>query len=142
MPDQLKEPMMPYGVPLTLSPSSLLNDIRNFEDGSSHLDKIKKHTGVTDEILASWLNISVKTYRSYKKPNVALKPDVQEHLIMLETLTGHGLEVFGSSDSFGQWLLTKNFMLDGKKPSDFLNTNSGVRLIDDRLTGMEYGDNS
>ena len=61
---------------------------------------------------------------------------------MLTSLARHGVGVFGDGQSFGQWLHTDNFMLSQRKPADLLNTNSGVRLVDDRLTGMEYGDNA
>jgi uncharacterized protein (DUF2384 family) len=49
--------------------------------------------------------------------------------------------VFGSSQSFKNWLFKENLLLFNKKPSHFLKSVSGIRLIDDRLTGMEYGDN-
>lgn len=54
----------------------------------------------------------------------------------------HGIEVFNSSDEFSKWLETENYYLDKKKPIEYLNTISGIKFIDDLLTGMEYGDNA
>ena len=35
-----------------------------------------------------------------------------------------------------------NYIFDGDQPIHFLSTISGIRFIDDRITGIEYGDNS
>jgi uncharacterized protein (DUF2384 family) len=56
-------------------------------------------------------------------------------------LIKHGIEVFGSVEEFHQWLNRKNFYLDNKTPNSYLNTVTGVKFVDDRLTAMEYGDN-
>jgi putative toxin-antitoxin system antitoxin component (TIGR02293 family) len=92
--------------------------------------------------MAYWLNVNVKTMRTYRNDDQPLRPDVKEQLVMLLALARHGMELFGDGKTFGRWLNAENLMLDKKKPSDLLNTNSGVRMMDDRLTGMEYGDNA
>lgn len=107
-----------------------------------YLDVLKNISHAKDDVLSSWLNINVKTFRSYKKGTVAFGPDIQEHTVMLLSLIKHGTDVFGDTDAFSSWLETENFYLDGRKPSDFLNTISGIKFIDDHLTGMEYGDNA
>jgi len=38
------------------------------------------------------------------------------------------------------WLKTENFYFDQEKPMIFIDTASGIKFIDDRLTGLEYGD--
>jgi uncharacterized protein (DUF2384 family) len=70
-----------------------------------------------------------------------LKENLKEHIILLLSLIKHGTQVFGSKDGFDQWLTTGNFFLDSKTPVTFLNTVTGIRFIDERLTAMEYGDN-
>lgn len=126
----------------TLNPASLVDQIERFAKPAVHFSHLKELTLATDDMIAYWLNVNVKTYRSYRDGKADLKPDVIEHLVMLTSLARHGASVFGDSQSFGQWLHTDNFMLGQRKPADLLNTNSGVRLVDDRLTGMEYGDNA
>ncbi|WP_245826382.1 MbcA/ParS/Xre antitoxin family protein [Spirosoma rigui] len=44
-------------------------------------------------------------------------------------------------NEFDQWLNRKNFFFDNKSPNSFLNTVTGVRFVDDRLTALEHGDN-
>jgi putative toxin-antitoxin system antitoxin component (TIGR02293 family) len=140
---EANEPFIPYGiVALTMNPQVLFNAIGDQVDFSNHLSKLKAFTEASDDTIADWLNVNVKTYRTYRVPGAVLRPDIQEHIVILLTLARHGLAVFGTSAAFGQWLHTAHFMLDQRRPADLLNTNSGVRLVDDRLSGIEFGDNA
>lgn len=67
---------------------------------------------------------------------------VELHQQALKDLKDHGVKVFGSLDKFSDWLDEGNLFLSGKKPLEFLGTLDGIKLIDDRLTGIEYGDNA
>jgi uncharacterized protein (DUF2384 family) len=102
---------------------------------------MKTCTRFTDDILSDWLNISVKTFREYKKPNSVFKENVKEQVLLLLSLIKHGIEVFGSVNEFDNWLNRDNFYFDNKSPMSFMNTVTGIKFIDDRLTAMEYGDN-
>ncbi|HEY8781625.1 MAG TPA: MbcA/ParS/Xre antitoxin family protein [Mucilaginibacter sp.] len=59
----------------------------------------------------------------------------------LDLLFEHGIEVFGTKKSFTTWLEKENFFFDKKAPAEFMKTEAGIKFIDDRLTGIEYGDN-
>ena len=59
-----------------------------------------------------------------------------------EALFEHGAVVFGSVADFKTWLGRKNFFFDKNPPAAFLQTEDGMKFIDDRLTGIEYGDNA
>ena len=61
--------------------------------------------------------------------------------MLLISLLEHGIDVFDTTENFDKWLLTENFYLDNNPPKDFLDTITGIKFIDDRLTAMEYGDN-
>ena len=94
-----------------------------------------------DKVLSNWLNISEETFGEYKKPGTKWRENVKEHLLLLLSLFKHGTDVFGEVKLFNEWLSRENFFFDKKQPITFLNTVAGIRFIDDRLTGMEYGDN-
>lgn len=141
-PSKVDEPLIPFGIPLSMSPASMLGFMDHFEGDQSFLQKLKSLSHCSDDRIAYWLNMNVKTYRKHRDQSLPLKADNREQLILLMTLINHGIQVFGAPKDFHTWLETENFFLDHKKPADLLNTNSGVRLIDDRLTGMEYGDNA
>jgi uncharacterized protein (DUF2384 family) len=44
-------------------------------------------------------------------------------------------------EEFERWLNQENFYFDNKRPVAFMNTITGIKFIDDRLTAMEHGDN-
>lgn len=96
---------------------------------------------LSDEITSNWLSINSKTLRSYRKPDSTSKDNIKEHLILLISLYEHGIDVFDTKENFDEWLLSENKLLDNKAPKDFLDTVTGIKFIDNRLTAIEYGDN-
>lgn len=98
--------------------------------------------GIGDTLLSKWLNITPRTLRNYKnKKELILKENIKEHIVLILSLYKHGITVFEDVKGFEEWLSSKNPFLDNMSPSEFLNTSSGVKLIDDRLTAMEFGGN-
>ena len=103
--------------------------------------RLKKRSANTDDVIAAWLNISVRTLRNYRKPENQIKDNIKEHALLLMSLFVHGIDVFGDAEKFNEWLGAENFFLDGQSPSSLLRTVSGIRFVNDRLQAMEYGDN-
>lgn len=136
------EEKMLADIPAEISNIQVLYLIDRGIINSRYLLILKQLTNFSDETVSNWLNINVKTYRTYKKAEVELKEDVQEHTVMLLALMKRGIDLFGDKENFSRWLDTENFFFDKKKPMEFLNTISGIKFIQDRLTGMEYGDNA
>jgi uncharacterized protein (DUF2384 family) len=106
----------------------------------NYFNYLKELTTLNDEIIASWLNINSKTLRAYRKPESISKDNIKEHLIVLISLYEHGIDIFETRENFDKWLLSENLFLDNKPPKDFLDTITGIKFIDDRLTAIEYGD--
>ncbi len=129
-------------IPAQINPSQVLALVHAGKITSKYMHVLKAVSAIADDVISDWLNINVKTFRSYKSKNVKIKEDLQEHTLMLLSLMKHGAEVFGEADNFNEWLDTDNFYLNWKKPNIYLNTISGIQFIDDQLTGMEYGDNA
>ena len=128
-------------VPGQINESEILTLLYTSNINGNHLNAIKNLTGFNDDVISDWLNISVKTFREYKKPESTFKDNVKEQVLLLLSLIKHGVKVFGSSKELDKWLNRDNFYLDNKTPSSFLNTVTGIKFIDDRLTALEYGDN-
>ena len=129
-------------LPKQLADSEVLNYLQQKEIGWKHVNAIKQLTDYSDEVISEWLNISVKTLRTYKQPAVTFKGKVKENILLILSLVMHGIEVFGTKEKFEQWLNTENFFFDKKSPVSFLNTVTGIRFVNDRLTAIEYGDNA
>ena len=108
---------------------------------ANYVKLLRARINAGDKRLSFMLNIAPKTFVSYTKDVSKAKIDTKEHILMLISLLKHGTMVFGSEDGFNDWVDIKNVFLDNKKPMDFLNTISGIKMIDNRLVAMEYGDN-
>ncbi|HLW49356.1 MAG TPA: antitoxin Xre/MbcA/ParS toxin-binding domain-containing protein [Sphingobacteriaceae bacterium] len=112
-------------------------------DKGSKLDFFKaldELTGLGDQVLADWLNITTRTLHNYRTKSVALKPITKEHIVLLLSLYRNGIRTFGNKEDFEQWLSTKNVYLEQKAPKDVLVTFSGIRMVDHMLTVIKYGD--
>jgi uncharacterized protein (DUF2384 family) len=59
----------------------------------------------------------------------------------IDALYQHAKSVFDNREDFDKWLDTPNFFTDKKPPRELLNTLDGIKFVESRLTGMEYGDN-
>lgn len=128
-------------LPKRLTDADILLLLQGEKVNWEHVRTLKEISSFNDDIISNWLNVSVKTFRLYKKPEQEINVNVKEHVLLLLSLMHHGKTVFGTTVVFEQWLTTANFTFEGKAPIDFLKTITGIRFVDDRLTAMEYGDN-
>ena len=128
-------------VPGHINDSEILSLLYTKEVDWQHVNAIKTLTHFNDAIISDWLNVSVKTFREYKKPPTTFKENVKEQVLLLLALIKHGIQVFGTVNEFDQWLNRSNFYFDNKSPNAYLNTITGIKFVDDRLTALEYGDN-
>lgn len=128
-------------VPSQISDNTVLTYLQTRSIDWEYVEALKRISEFNDTILSDWLNVSVKTFRSYKQHKNKLNPNLKEQVILLISLIKHGLSVFQNIGEFKNWLNTENFYFDNKSPITFLNTVSGIRFVNDRLTAIEYGDN-
>lgn len=125
-----------------LKESDVVYALMNKQVDSGFLMAFKNETGISGEELSGWLHVTSKTLRSYLAKKTTLSDTLGEQVLLLTDLFRHGAQVFGSIKVFERWLSMENSLLDGMKPTDLLGTISGIRLIDNRLYGLEYGDNA
>ena len=138
---EMKAYVLPEEVPGRISDGEILGYLQTRDINWEYIKTIKNLTEFNDEVISRWLNVSVKTFRSYKQPENRFKENVKEQVLVLLSLIHHGIEVFGSQKTFSEWLATPNFHFDNHNPNSFLNTITGIRFVDERLTAIEYGDN-
>lgn len=139
--DTLVEKVVKNEIPDHIIDGEILESLYSKDINWVYVDALTSLTDFSDSVISDWLNLSVKTLREYRKPSSSFKDNVKEHVLVLLTLIKHGRAALGSQKQFDAWLDTPNFYFDKKKPSAFLNTVTGVKFVDDRLTAMEYGDN-
>ncbi|MBC6427366.1 MAG: DUF2384 domain-containing protein [Ekhidna sp.] len=138
---QVFESNVVAAIPDRVTDTQVLHLLHSEVMSKMQVQVFKNYTQLEDETLSDWLNISVKTFRNYKKTDTELKENIKERIILLISLFKHGKEVFGTTDQFISWMNIDNPFFDYSKPIDYLNTITGIRFINDRLTAMEYGDN-
>lgn len=135
-------PTLMKDLPAVHEPAGVYYYLSNHQIGKPYLQLLDKIVSLNDLIISNWLNITPRTLRNYRKDDANIKDNTKEHIVSILSLFKHGIAVFGDSKSFEQWLTAPNLLLDHQKPMDFLDTISGIRLIDNRLTAMEYGENA
>lgn len=128
-------------LPKRLNDADILLFLQGEKVNWEHVRTLKEISSFNDDIISNWLNVSVKTFRLYKKPEQEININIKEHVLVLLALMQHGKNVFGNTEAFEEWLTAENFHFDKKAPIEFLKTITGIRFVDDRLTAMEFGDN-
>jgi uncharacterized protein (DUF2384 family) len=139
--NQQKEKTIVDSLPDRINDSAVLTYLQTTDIDWEYVDAIKKLTNFNDNILSGLLNVSVKTFRSYKQPANKLNANLREQVLLLLSLIKHGISVFGNIKEFEVWLKKENFYFDNKNPMSFLNTVTGIKFVNDRLTAIEFGDN-
>lgn len=130
-------------IPEKPNSDQILSFIQTNIISGKHFQLLKSFTRLNDNDISSLLQINIKTFRAKSNETEPIKSSLlNEYLITLISLFKHGREVFGTIDKFNEWLNKNHFFFDKKPPLLFLNTIAGIKFVDDRLTGMQYGDNA
>ncbi len=93
-----------------------------------------------DQLAVDIFDISPKTISRYKQQSKKLNARDSETALKLLALYHKGKKVFGNVDSFNRWLHKSSFGLGGRVPYKLLGTLTGIDLIIEELTRIEYGD--
>lgn len=128
-------------LPMLNEPASVYFSVSGALHDKILIKRVEDTIQINDDIIADWLNVTPRTYRNYKTKDASFKPNMREHIIMLLSLYEHGEDVFSGTSDFEKWLNTPNVFLDNTAPKNFMNTISGIKMVDDRLTALEYGEN-
>lgn len=86
------------------------------------------------------LNKTIKTFNSYKANNTVLDATTSEKLLKLFALYEKGCLIFSSVEEFNQWLALPAIGLGGQIPFSLLDTITGIQMVNEELTRIEYGD--
>jgi len=97
-------------------------------------------TLLPDAMIESILYITLKTLTNYKQRNTNLNAAMSEKVLSILALYKKGITIFGSVDEFNKWMAAPAYGLGGQYPRDLLDTITGINLITEELTRIEYGD--
>jgi putative toxin-antitoxin system antitoxin component (TIGR02293 family) len=96
-------------------------------------------SGLSNEELASLLDLSFKTIQRYQKDDKKLNALNSEQLLKMIVLYQKAEEVFGDLASFNRWLRKPAVGLGNHIPLSFMKTSGGIDLIQDELHRLEFG---
>jgi putative toxin-antitoxin system antitoxin component (TIGR02293 family) len=99
-----------------------------------------KVTLLSIPMVESILYITLKTLTNYKQRKTHLDAAMSEKVLSIFALYKKGITIFGSADEFNKWMGVPAFGLGQQKPNDLLDTITGINLISEELTRIEYGD--
>ena len=105
----------------------------------TRFDQLLEKTGLQKQVLAGLLGMDPRTIDNYRKQSRSFAALEGELLLKLDSLFDFGGDVFGSNEDFKAWLYSAAFALQDRKPIDFLNTSTGVDLVEQALQRMVHG---
>ena len=88
---------------------------------------------------SSFLHLTERTLQRYKKEDRIFEQPYSDRILEIAQLQKKGLEVFGSSENYNQWLDSKIISLGGIKPKTLLDSSFGVSILEDELIRIEHG---
>jgi putative toxin-antitoxin system antitoxin component (TIGR02293 family) len=90
--------------------------------------------------IESILYVTLKTLTNYKQRKTHLNAAISEKVLSIFALYRKGISIFGSVDEFNKWMAAPAYGLGKQRPTDLLATMTGIDLITEELTRIEYGD--
>ncbi len=95
-------------------------------------------TGLNLSEFSSFLPVSKRTIEKVKDQEL-LSPQVSDRVLQIATLYQQGIELFGNSTEFTDWMSSSIIALGNKRPIDFMDNGTGIAIIHDVLGRIEHG---
>jgi len=105
--------------------------------GLSELDAIVDALGLDQPALQDVLGVSVRTLQRRRKQGDALTAAESDRLWRLLHIWQRSRTAFASDDAARSWLKTPHGLLDGETPLERLDTEPGLREVEDLLTTLD-----
>ncbi|KAF0220336.1 MAG: hypothetical protein FD174_1237 [Geobacteraceae bacterium] len=100
--------------------------------------ELAREMGLVISDISRCLHVSVRTLQRFKADE-RLSPDLSDHLLQLARVHARTIEVFGSRERAGAWLKQPSVALGNISPLELLDTFTGIEMVLDELTRIEYG---
>ncbi len=105
---------------------------------SKSLDDLLQISGSTRFDMAKNLDLTEPTLRKHLSNPKELSTSLSEHVLFLLELYNKGIDTFGSIDNFKNWLPQHNIGIDAK-PSDLLDSITGINMVINELNRIDHG---
>jgi putative toxin-antitoxin system antitoxin component (TIGR02293 family) len=102
------------------------------------LESVRGRLRLSASETATVLHLPARTL-ARRRQTRTLDADESDRLYRIARVAGHAFAVFGTEDKAATWLRRPNRALNGEPPLHLLDTDVGVRLIEDILGRIEHG---
>jgi putative toxin-antitoxin system antitoxin component (TIGR02293 family) len=89
--------------------------------------------------VAKCLNIPPRTLSRRLATNSPLTQDESDRTLRMAHIVALANEVLGAEDKASRWMVSPNRALGGKRPFDQIDTELGVRSVEQILYAIAYG---
>jgi len=89
--------------------------------------------------VAKCLNIPSRTLSRRLATKSRLTHDESDRTLRMARVVALANEVLGTEDKASRWMVSPNRALGGRRPFDQLDTEPGVRAVEDVLNAIKYG---
>jgi putative toxin-antitoxin system antitoxin component (TIGR02293 family) len=103
------------------------------------LDTLAEELSMQRVAVAKLLGISERTLSRRATSNSRLTAAESDRIVRMARVLALAKETLGSMEKASRWLQTSNRALEGDKPIDRLDTDIGVRSVEQVLGRIEYG---
>jgi putative toxin-antitoxin system antitoxin component (TIGR02293 family) len=103
------------------------------------LNTMADELAIQKVIVAKMLGISERTLSRRLAVNALLTAEESDRMVRLARVLAQAKETLGDMEKAGRWLQTSNRALEGDRPFDRLDTDAGVRSVEQILGRIAYG---
>ena len=128
-----------YYKPLYTDDVSLLTCSKKGLNAKAALDFLSL-SGFSQDEFQETFKTTVKIIQNHVTRELTLDSALSEKLLKSFALFDKGIAIFGSAKNFHQWLNSPAYGLGSQLPFDLMDTITGIRLIEEELIRIEYGD--
>ncbi|MFY0686675.1 MAG: DUF2384 domain-containing protein [Cyclobacteriaceae bacterium] len=138
----VKEPAVPYAVMTPtiagIAPAGSFDFPKSKIDPST-LDYLRK-LGFTKVMIAKMLELHISTYNRWESKGEYRFSRLQtKYIVDILQIARDGERVFGSTETFRQWLHSSNAALDNEQPFLLLQDPFDLELVRDALSSLSWG---
>lgn len=102
------------------------------------IDTLAKSIGISFSELTRHLHVSERTLHRYSFDRL-LSADLSDHILQIAKAYAKCVEVFEDAEDATRWLKQPSIPLGNMAPLDLMDTSTGIEIVMDELTRIEYG---
>jgi uncharacterized protein (DUF2384 family) len=126
-------------MPRYMDDISLLKRAKEGLNAKAALDFLALSCFTPDEFQGVF-KTTVKTIQNHVAKELTLDAPLSEKLLKCFALFDQGAEIFGTPEVFSQWLHGSAYGLGYQVPLEMMDTITGIRLVEEQLIRIAYGD--